>query len=192
MQCLDIIDEEFKDEDIKEALRVFLSVRIRIGRMSAQSFRGIILELYQLSKAKNEALDIIRQATDRGYMKFYPVHKYRKNTYKDNIVQPVKEKTEEEKKWEEYQKYLDTVDLFVGSVVALALTQSGTGVASAAASSNVGVVDYRQFTSLKIYTDVDAEMQKAFEQARQDFNEKSANMSDEEKQRRPLNGRGAG
>ena len=45
-------------------------------------------------------------------MKFYPVHKYRKNTYKDNIVQPVKEKTEEEKKWEEYQKYLDTVDLF--------------------------------------------------------------------------------
>ena len=72
--------------------------------------------------------------------------------------------------------------VFVGSVVALALTQSGTGVASAAASSNVGVVDYRQFTSLKIYTDVDAEMQKAFEQARQDFNEKSANMSDEEKQ----------
>ena len=72
--------------------------------------------------------------------------------------------------------------VFVGSVVALALTQSGTGVASAAASSNVGVVDYRQFTSLKIYTDVDAEMQKAFEQARQDFNEKSANMTDEEKQ----------
>ena len=72
--------------------------------------------------------------------------------------------------------------VFIGSVVALALTQSGTGVASAAASSNVGVVDYRQFTSLKIYTDVDAEMQKAFEQARQDFNEKSANMSDEEKQ----------
>ena len=111
-QCLDIIDEEFKDEDIKEALRVFLSVRIRIGRMSAQSFRGIILELYQLSKDKKEALDIIRQATDRGYMKLYPVHNYRKNTYKDNIVQPVKEKTEEEKKWEEYQKYLDTVDLF--------------------------------------------------------------------------------
>ena len=72
--------------------------------------------------------------------------------------------------------------VFVGSVVALALTQSGMGVASAAASSNVGVVDYRQFTSLKIYTDVDAEMQKAFEQARQDFNEKSVNMSDEEKQ----------
>lgn len=72
--------------------------------------------------------------------------------------------------------------VFVGSVVALALTQSGTGVASAASSSNVGVVDYRQFTTLKIYTDAEAEMQKAVQQAQQDFNEKSANMSDEEKQ----------
>ena len=32
--------------------------------------------------------------------------------------------------------------VFVGSVVALALTQSGSGIASAATSS-VGVVDYR-------------------------------------------------
>ena len=72
--------------------------------------------------------------------------------------------------------------VFVGSVVALALTQSGTGVASAASSSNVGVVDYRQFTTLKIYTDAEAEMQKAVQQAQQEFTEKSANMSDQEKQ----------
>ena len=72
--------------------------------------------------------------------------------------------------------------VFVGSVVALALTQSGTGVASAASSSNVGVVDYRQFTTLKIYTDAEAEMQKAVQQAQQEFNEKSAYMCDEEKQ----------
>ena len=36
--------------------------------------------------------------------------------------------------------------VFVGSVVALALTQSGSGIASAA-SSAVGVVDYRQVGS---------------------------------------------
>lgn len=72
--------------------------------------------------------------------------------------------------------------VFVGSVVALAVTQSGSGVASAAASSNVGVVDYRQFTSLKLYTDVEAQMQTAIQQAQTDFNEKSANMTDEEKQ----------
>ena len=70
----------------------------------------------------------------------------------------------------------------VSVLMALALTQSGTGVASAASSSNVGVVDYRQFTTLKIYTDAEAEMQKAVQQAQQEFNEKSANMSDEEKQ----------
>ena len=72
--------------------------------------------------------------------------------------------------------------VFVGSVVALALTQSGTGVASAASSSNVGVVDYRQFTALKMYTDAEAEMQKAVQQGQQEVKEKSANMSDEEKQ----------
>ena len=38
--------------------------------------------------------------------------------------------------------------VFIGSVVALALTQSGSGIASAASSSNVGVVDYRQIMSL--------------------------------------------
>ena len=72
--------------------------------------------------------------------------------------------------------------VFIGSVVALALTQSGTGIASAASSSNVGVVDYRQFTTLKIYTDVEAEMQTAVETAQKEFNEKSANMSKKEKQ----------
>ena len=72
--------------------------------------------------------------------------------------------------------------VFIGSVVALALTQSGTGIASAASSSNVGVVDYRQFTTLKIYTDVEGEMQTAVETAQKEFNEKSANMSEKEKQ----------
>lgn len=72
--------------------------------------------------------------------------------------------------------------VFVGSVVALALTQSGSGIASAAPSSNVGVVDYRQFSSLKIFTDADAQMQQAVQQAQQEFESRTANMSDEEKQ----------
>ena len=37
--------------------------------------------------------------------------------------------------------------VFVGSVVALALTQFGSGMASAAGNSNVGTVDYRQIMS---------------------------------------------
>ena len=39
--------------------------------------------------------------------------------------------------------------VFVGSVVALALSQSNNSIASAAASSNVGVVDYQQFGSIR-------------------------------------------
>ena len=64
--------------------------------------------------------------------------------------------------------------VFVGSVVALALTQSGSGIASAA-SSNVGVVDYRQLQ------DIQSQMQKEVQDAQKEFEEKSANMSDQEK-----------
>ena len=70
--------------------------------------------------------------------------------------------------------------VFVGSVVALALTQSGSGIASAA-SSAVGVVDYRQVGSQHPQlAAANAEMQKASQEAQSDFVTKSANMNDEE------------
>ena len=72
--------------------------------------------------------------------------------------------------------------VFVGSVVALALTQSGSGIASAAASSNVGVIDYREVMSK--HPDVNSlntQMQQAVADAQKEFQEKSANMSDQEK-----------
>jgi len=73
--------------------------------------------------------------------------------------------------------------VFIGSVVALALTQSGSGIASAAGSSNVGVVDYRQIMGQhpQLQT-ADNEMQQAVTDAQKDFEEKSAGMSDQEKQ----------
>lgn len=72
--------------------------------------------------------------------------------------------------------------VFVGSVVALALTQSGTGIASAASSSNVGVIDYRQIMSQHPdLANANTQMQAAVQQAQQEFQEKSANMSDQEK-----------
>ena len=72
--------------------------------------------------------------------------------------------------------------VFVGSVVALALTQSGSGIASAAASSNVGVIDYNAVMSQHPKME---EARKTFQEeqaaAQKDFEEKSAGMSDEEK-----------
>lgn len=71
--------------------------------------------------------------------------------------------------------------VFVGSVVALALTQSGSGLASAA-SSNVGVVDYNQvMSSHPEVQKASTEMQTAVQDAQKDFEEKSANMNDNEK-----------
>ena len=71
--------------------------------------------------------------------------------------------------------------VFFGSVVAIALTQSGAGVASAA-SSNVGVVDYRQLMTQ--HPDVNKAnelMQQAVDEARKEFEEKSANLGEQEK-----------
>ncbi|MBQ1856041.1 MAG: OmpH family outer membrane protein [Anaerovibrio sp.] len=72
--------------------------------------------------------------------------------------------------------------VFVGSVVALALSQSNNSIANAASSSNVGVVDYSQFSAIKDVTDMQAQMQKLAQDAEKEFNEKAAGMSDEQKQ----------
>ena len=70
---------------------------------------------------------------------------------------------------------------FVGSVVAMALTQVGPNMASAA-SSNVGVVDYSQIMSQHPTVQAaSSEMQTAVQEAQKEFEEKSANMKDNEK-----------
>lgn len=94
-QCMDIIDTEFIDAEIKEELKSYLTVRIKSGRMSARSFRTIILEINELADTKEQAINIIRNATAKGYMKFYPVKQYaKKNSYHDNIQK--KPETEED------------------------------------------------------------------------------------------------
>ena len=73
--------------------------------------------------------------------------------------------------------------VFIGSCVAIGVSQMGsTGVASAA-SSAVGKIDYRQ--AMAQSPDLQAandQMQQAVEDAKKDFEEKSAGMSDQEKQ----------
>ena len=72
--------------------------------------------------------------------------------------------------------------VFIGSVVALALTQSG-GIASAAGSSAVGVVDHQQILSQHPDAQsVQTQMNAAIQEVQKDFEEKSAGMSDQEKQ----------
>ena len=71
--------------------------------------------------------------------------------------------------------------VFIGSVVALALTQTG-GIASAASSSAVGVVDRDQILSQ--HPDAQSlqqQMMTAIQEVQKDFEEKSAGMTDQEK-----------
>ena len=71
--------------------------------------------------------------------------------------------------------------IFIGSVVAIALTQTGN-IASAASSSSVGVIDYQQVMSA--HPDVQGlqtQMETAIADVKKEFDEKSAGMNDQEK-----------
>jgi len=71
--------------------------------------------------------------------------------------------------------------VFIGSVVALALTQSG-GIAAAAPSGTVGVIDtaaaMSQHPDMQNYQ---TQLQAAVEEVRKDFETNSANMNDQQK-----------
>ena len=71
--------------------------------------------------------------------------------------------------------------IFVGSVVALALTQTGN-VASAASSSNVGVVEYEQLLMQHPnMQSLDDQLKATVDEIKKEFDEKSAGMNDQEK-----------
>ena len=72
--------------------------------------------------------------------------------------------------------------IFIGSVVAIALTQTG-GIASAASSSNVGVVEYdRIMLQHPDMQTLDDQLKASIDEIKKEFDEKSAGMNDQEKQ----------
>ena len=71
--------------------------------------------------------------------------------------------------------------IFIGSVVALALTQTGN-IASAASSSSVGIIDYQQV--MAAHPDIkklQEQMEATVGDVRKEFEEKSAGTNDQEK-----------
>lgn len=71
--------------------------------------------------------------------------------------------------------------IFIGSVVAIALTQTGN-IASAASSSSVGTIDYQQV--MAAHPDIESlqsQMETAVADIKKEFDEKSAGMNDQEK-----------
>ena len=71
--------------------------------------------------------------------------------------------------------------IFIGSVVAIALTQTGN-IASAASSSNVGVVEYDQImVQHPEMKNLDEQLRASIADIKAEFDEKSAGMNDQEK-----------
>ena len=71
--------------------------------------------------------------------------------------------------------------IFIGSVVALALTQTGN-IASAASCSSVGTIDYQQVMAAHPNIQkLQEQMEAAVGDVRKEFEEKSAGMNDQEK-----------
>ena len=71
--------------------------------------------------------------------------------------------------------------IFIGSVVAIALTQTGN-IASAASSSSVGTIDYQQaMSSHPDVQNLQGQMETAINDVKKEFDEKSAGMNDQEK-----------
>lgn len=71
--------------------------------------------------------------------------------------------------------------IFIGSVVAIALTQTGN-IASAASSSSVGIIDYQQaMSSHPDVQNLQGQMETAIADVKKEFDEKSADMNDQEK-----------
>ena len=69
--------------------------------------------------------------------------------------------------------------IFIGSVVAIALTQTGN-IASAASSSSVGIIDYQQvMASHPDVQNLQTQMETAINDVKKEFDEKSAGMSDQ-------------
>ncbi|MBR7024762.1 MAG: OmpH family outer membrane protein [Selenomonadaceae bacterium] len=71
--------------------------------------------------------------------------------------------------------------IFIGSVVAIALTQTGN-IATAASSSSVGTIDYQQaMSSHPDVQNLQGQMETAINDVKKEFDEKSAGMNDQEK-----------
>ncbi|MBR4152941.1 MAG: OmpH family outer membrane protein [Selenomonadaceae bacterium] len=72
--------------------------------------------------------------------------------------------------------------IFIGSVVAIALTQTGN-IASAASSSNVGVVEYDKIiVQHPDMATLEEQLKASIDEIKKEFDEKSASMNDQEKQ----------
>lgn len=74
-KCFSAIEEFTDDIEVRDCLDNYLRFRLEIKDkpLYANQFRGILNKLRELTESKTEALQIIQQSIDKGYLSFYPI-----------------------------------------------------------------------------------------------------------------------
>ena len=106
-QCCEIIEEEFRDETIRLALKDYLSQRINCKGLCAKGWRTTILQLNKCPNKQN-VLDTIAEAKNRGWLSFYPKN-YRKNQFVDDLQPNNEPKDAETLLKEKYMQEFESV-----------------------------------------------------------------------------------
>lgn len=73
--CLSLIEEFTEDQEVRDALKEFLNMRIanKNKPFGSPTFKGTLKKLRTLTDSKEMCIKIIQQATDRCYLTFYPL-----------------------------------------------------------------------------------------------------------------------
>ena len=90
--CMVLINDFTEDGDVRECLKEFLNMRIanKDKPFGANSFKGMLKKLRELTTSKAEVIKIIKQATDRCYLTFYPL---KKSSYKTGCPELIEQST---------------------------------------------------------------------------------------------------
>ena len=115
-QCIEIVDEIVTDNDVRERLLAYLSVRLKEKNVTAKSWKTIVDKLYDIADTKEMALKIIQQSIDKDYKSFYPVYQQykKKDSYgaRDTSVLSEDYITEAYHKWAEDGRFFGEKEEF--------------------------------------------------------------------------------
>ena len=83
-KCFSAIEEFTDDTEVRDCLDNYLRFRLEIKDkpLYANQFKGILNKLRELTESKTEALQIIQQSIDKGYLSFYPITRSAYNNVK--------------------------------------------------------------------------------------------------------------
>lgn len=83
-KCFSAIEEFTDDTEVRDCLDNYLRFRLEVKDkpLYANQFKGILNKLRELTESKTEALQIIQQSIDKGYLSFYPITRSTYNNVK--------------------------------------------------------------------------------------------------------------